>query len=871
MDGIELCDMPSAFKLGLATLFSKQMDQELPEGSDSAINLFPHRKLHYIKSTIHKSFTRKIKFYFDLLQCKVLANEVPRSMIENAYIKHAKCLSKDAPIIETEVLEDFESFITEYLDQLPDTLPDTKLAPNKAYLFWKRDSGGCHSALKRNVCSFDYRKCSPRIMPTVMHLEGNPGIGKSLIFSLMEKEFKKIFNTEEAFFCRSSNSKHWDGYSQQPVVGVDDFFSIESANSEPQDSSSEFLQMASTVHFQPPMASLSDKGLPFNSPIILVSSNNLNAQLSAKSKFTCPAAVSRRLELNFRLTKENGYTRLTPVKFEQDYVNSPNWPGNHAVYQTENSYLVKNEDLPRHLVSLIMKEYQNKIDFYNGLFSESVTQAIQGSKKEYYYSYPKNPKDIDLVEAYAIPEPLKVRMITKGHPLTWALKPLQLALFEALKHFPIFEPCWDPDYDASRFHQLGQLSVSGDYSSATDGLNQRLTRIVGRKLAEKYPELSEYILAGTSSHRVLYNKRLQSEVFSSFTVDDSICNSVIQNNGQLMGSLLSFPILCLVNAFSLARVRKQRLTELDCLIHGDDITFVSEEEEIKEWKAFASSLGLEPSVGKNYQSSRWFTIDSKLFVDGKPYGNSLFKWLGKPSGIDQISTLLEKGMKKSTVVFFYRRLLNQSRRSMDVPLNFGGLGPVSSSHEFDTTTSYTIYRGRVLKSYPFRRNGLIRMPRSCLRLGDELVDSSFEVDKPQKEVKTPNSLVFELEAFASLRKVLDLKKKDSSVDSLDIIHNTPKSLDLFSDFVDIPYSSNRLDEARQSFIKLFYDKYFENHFMSNYSGVINKEVLKVDEEEFTILVTPPDIGKPAKQFGQTRNCTSMCKFGVHHNCGYFRQ
>jgi hypothetical protein len=719
----------------------------------------------------------------------------------------------------------------------------------------------------RNVAQFNYKERTPRLMPTVMHLEGNPGVGKSLIFSQMGEIFKEIFNTEDAFFCRSNNSKHWDGYRQQPVVGIDDFFSVNSMLLPPQESSSEFLQLASTVHYQPPMANLSDKGLSFNSPIILVSSNNINDQLSKKSSFTCPLAVSRRFDFNYRLFKEkNNYIRVVPIEFEYSTSSNGLITSSNSVERKDLSYLVKDVDLPYHFVDVIMKEYQKKVNFYNGIFRESITQEIQGSGGEFYYSFPQRSEDIDLVEAYAIPEPLKVRMITKGHVNTWCLKPLQLAMFKALKQFPIFEPCWDPDYDASRFHSPGELSVSGDYSAATDGLNQRLTRLVGSMLAKKYPELSDYILHGTGSHRVLYNKNLQDKVFNDLMIEETLTHSVVQTNGQLMGSLLSFPILCLVNAFSLGKVRNQKLTELDCLIHGDDITFKGKEEEIKDWKTFASSLGLEPSVGKNYQSTRWFTIDSKLFVDGKPYGNSLFKWLGNTSGIDQIPTLLERGMKKSTIVYFYKRLLDQSRRSMDVPVNFGGLGPKSPSHIFATSTSHVIYRGRVLRNYPRKRNGTIRMPKACLRVGDRVIDSKFEIDRPEREVYTPNSLVFEREAFASVRKVKDLRDRGEKVSLFESNISRPHDLEVFSDYVDIPFSEGRLKSARADFSYIYFNTSIPQRFDFDHSKEVRSyKFLKIQESAYvdldlygdkTIMEVVPSLN--------TRKCNSRCNFGVHH-------
>jgi len=99
----------------------------------------------------------------------------------------------------------------------------------------------------------------------------------------------------------------------------------------------------------------------------------------------------------------------------------------------------------------------------------------------------------------------------------------------------------------------------------------------------------------------------------------------LQRNGQLMGSPLSFIILCLANAVTLvaAMVRlgvpvreaiEKVLFSGRVLVNGDDILFSGKEALVREWKRVASHCGLSPSVGKNYVSRDFFCMNSQLYL-----------------------------------------------------------------------------------------------------------------------------------------------------------------------------------------------------------------------------------------------------------------
>jgi len=92
----------------------------------------------------------------------------------------------------------------------------------------------------------------------------------------------------------------------------------------------------------------------------------------------------------------------------------------------------------------------------------------------------------------------------------------------------------------------------------------------------------------------------------------------LQTNGQLMGSVLSFPILCFANlcAYWVALEnhlgRSIILRDLPVLVNGDDILFRADTKFYSFWKQIVAGCGFELSIGKNYFSSQYTMINSQL-------------------------------------------------------------------------------------------------------------------------------------------------------------------------------------------------------------------------------------------------------------------
>lgn len=199
-------------------------------------------------------------------------------------------------------------------------------------------------------------------------------------------------------------------------------------------------------------------------------------------------------------------------------------------------------------------------------------------------------------------------------------RPLQAALWRFLRSSPVFRLVGEPVSEAI-IHQLverhleagGDISdpfVSGDYSAATDGLDIRLSKIFLEAVLDRlHPEDQPFrdIIASALLEQVL--------VYPTWTG----LPPIRQRNGQLMGSILSFPFLCLANLFayvqalpnaSEVRLSRSLLDRLPVLINGDDILFKACDELFSSWGVSTRSVGFSPSIGKNFRHFRFFTVNS---------------------------------------------------------------------------------------------------------------------------------------------------------------------------------------------------------------------------------------------------------------------
>jgi hypothetical protein len=214
-------------------------------------------------------------------------------------------------------------------------------------------------------------------------------------------------------------------------------------------------------------------------------------------------------------------------------------------------------------------------------------------------------------------EPLKTRVISKGESTPYYLsKPLQTKIHDILRHRGEFRLVGRP-LSATDLMDLEQNRVMGgvgghewfsiDYSAATDGLSARLSAsIMERILRGQRSDLLPIWMSVLAPHLCRY----------PFPHDDVL--PIQQVNGQLMGSILSFPILCLANLGLYLhaisddpRPLKQKLQGV--LVNGDDMLYVARRSRWATHVALGEKVGLKMSPGKAYHDRVFANANSACF------------------------------------------------------------------------------------------------------------------------------------------------------------------------------------------------------------------------------------------------------------------
>jgi len=179
--------------------------------------------------------------------------------------------------------------------------------------------------------------------------------------------------------------------------------------------------------------------------------------------------------------------------------------------------------------------------------------------------------------------------------------------------------------------------VAGDYKNATDNMHPELPKrfvielTILQSLGPFWKKVLELLLG---SHRINYQKVAKSLLndhqheleFTPLVLEalKEISRAPLtQTWGQLMGSPVSFPVLCCVNcAMLLASVRIYldkdikltfMLKKFRPLFNGDDISFLSNPDHYKIWERVCSAAGLSLSPGKNYVSKDFININSTTY------------------------------------------------------------------------------------------------------------------------------------------------------------------------------------------------------------------------------------------------------------------
>jgi len=223
----------------------------------------------------------------------------------------------------------------------------------------------------------------------------------------------------------------------------------------------------------------------------------------------------------------------------------------------------------------------------------------------------------------------KPRPLTKFSADALLLRPLHGALYDHLSRFS-----WlcrgDPTAEKLKragFSEGAGLLVSGDYKSATDNLPLEVAEVALRVILD-------HAVAVPQSVKDYAKRILRPRLWSLDIGEDGF--EFVPSVGQMMGSLLSFPLLCLQNylAFRWSRHVAGLSTRLPLLVNGDDILFQSDASFASLWAETVSSVGLTVETTKTSVSESFGSLNS-----------TLFRW---SSGFLEVSPTLRFGMLRHT-------------------------------------------------------------------------------------------------------------------------------------------------------------------------------------------------------------------------------
>jgi hypothetical protein len=386
-------------------------------------------------------------------------------------------------------------------------------------------------------------------------------------------------------------------------------------------------------------------------------------------------------------------------------------------------------------------ESREDSDFVLGL-GLNISGFEKAYKKMFWklFEYALNQEEA-LVEVVGLVEALKIRCISKGPPVTYfVLKPLQQSLHSHLRKNPIFQLIGEPittELMNERFAKfIGEdyKFHSGDYEGATDNLYSWCSELVAEELADIFRERNGFEMGGL---KTLLVRSLTGHTYVRYEDEENPVPIIApQRRGQLMGSITSFPVLCILNAtlmrksLEVAESRGIPMDEFPGWINGDDcLTPYKKGSRFPEiWENLALQMGFKKSLGKTYDSDTFCSMNSHMFVvrgdnwELVPYVNlglvHAVKRAVGPDGKEGDITPVEVGvlhrklmetcppsLKRvltAVMIFNHKKVLDSFKGPWWLPCYMGGLGLESQEGYTDKDRHWAYHALQEASTNPVR-------------------------------------------------------------------------------------------------------------------------------------------------------------------------
>jgi hypothetical protein len=229
------------------------------------------------------------------------------------------------------------------------------------------------------------------------------------------------------------------------------------------------------------------------------------------------------------------------------------------------------------------------------------------------FEHALNEEEDAFVQVVGLKEALKVRVISKGPPCTYfVLKPLQKFLWRVLKEKPEYQLIGEPISAKLLNQRFGRLAagtryLSGDYSAATDELHSWVSEAIARGISDEIGLPEQF--------RILFMRSLTGHTYVRNIGDEKnpVLEKRAQKRGQLMGSITSFPILCIANTglITLAQIASADFGPYT--VNGDDCLIAYKGDFPVWWRILGNRMGLTESIGKSYESKSFCTLYSAYY------------------------------------------------------------------------------------------------------------------------------------------------------------------------------------------------------------------------------------------------------------------
>jgi hypothetical protein len=286
----------------------------------------------------------------------------------------------------------------------------------------------------------------------------------------------------------------------------------------------------------------------------------------------------------------------------------------------------------------------------------------------------------------ALPEALKNRVITKMPPaqqtvLRCIWKKMH-GIVRKQKTFTLIGKMINEEVVNSMLGRLekDEIFLSGDYEAATDNLYSWVSETIAEEISEQFklhPIEKQLFIQSLIHHFIEVEVPLKVGDTGIFDypkgsikdidhINETVGLEIEQKNGQLMGSITSFVILCIANAATtrwaheLAYKRRFWLSKLPMLINGDDVALKTTLQGYDYWRIITQSVGLKESVGKTFISRDFVQMNSM---------NYLYNEEGLRTGVDEQLNVINTPWRYREVKYINFGLVSGQKRSGIVSLN----------------------------------------------------------------------------------------------------------------------------------------------------------------------------------------------------------